>query len=360
MRLISLWRAGTVAAVTAALLIASSLTSPASAAGVSGLYGSQDPTYDGVFRQSLAIIALRSHGQKVPMAAQSWLLNQQCPDGAFEAFRADPSAACKESDPDSYSGKDTNSTSMAAVALFALGKKVRALKAVAWLRAAQNNDGGMPWLKGTESDSASTALAMLAQRTVASKAFVKQGHSMLTYLRTTMLGCDAPTSTRGAMSFQKTSPLVPSDLTTAQVAAALSATFPTIPQPRSSRVSVLPCSKSRPVLTATGIREAVVGYLANRLADNKFIIPSAWGSSTDWSSTSWSVLALLGARRGLKEATQAIKQLRLNVQTAIRGGDNSVEVGKVALLLLVVRAVNDDPTKFGGIDLLYSLKSSLQ
>lgn len=359
MRSISQRLAGTFAAFTAALLIASSLSTPAFAAQ-SGLFGSQDPTYDGVFRQSLAVVALRSHGQPVPASAQSWLMSQQCPDGAFEAFRADTKASCKESDPETYSGKDTNSTAMGAVALFALGKKARALKAVAWLRAAQNNDGGLPWLKGLESDSASTALAMLAQRTVGAKAFVKQGRSMVTYLRTTMLGCDSPTSIRGAMSFQKSSPLVPSDLTTAQAAAALSATFPIIPQPRSSRVSVLPCTKSRPVLSAIGIREALVGYIANRLADNRFIIPSAWGSSADWSSTSWSVLALLGARRGLKEATQAIKQLRLNANTAIRGGDNSVDVGKVALLLLVVRAVNEDPTKFGGVNLLQSLKLSLQ
>ena len=107
MRSISSRLAGTVAAITAALVLASSLSSPASAAGISGLYGTQDPTYDGVFRQSLAIIALRSHGQAVPAAAQTWLLRQQCPDGAFEAYRADTSLACKESDPESYSGKDT-------------------------------------------------------------------------------------------------------------------------------------------------------------------------------------------------------------------------------------------------------------
>ena len=72
------------------------------------------------------------------------------------------------------------------------------------------------------------------------------------------------------------------------------------------------------------------------------------------------MLALLGARRGLGEAMQTVKQLRTNADEAIRGADNSVEVGKLSLLLLVTRAVNENPRTFGGLNLLQSLKSSLQ
>ena len=48
-----------------------------------GLYGSQDPTYDGAFREGLAIAGLVAVDRKVPKSAVSWLLAQQCSDGSF-------------------------------------------------------------------------------------------------------------------------------------------------------------------------------------------------------------------------------------------------------------------------------------
>ena len=359
MRSISTRFAGAIAAVLAAALTASLSVTPAEAASSQGLYGAQDPTYDGVFRQSLAIIALRSHGIAVPAAAQRWLLNQQCADGSFEAFRSDTSAPCKEADLEMYSGKDTNSTALGALGLFALGKKSQAKKAVAWLRAAQNADGGLPWLKGLDSDAASTALTMFAARSVGATTFSRNGRTMVGYLRTTVLGCGADVTKRGAVSFQKTTPLVASDLTTAQVAAALSATLPIAPQARSSANVSLKCPGGVPS-THAGLKDVMASYLSQRLADNRFQIPSAFGSGVDWSSTSWSVLALLGARRGLSEATKTVQQLRINVRDVVRGSDNTIEPGKTALLLLVVRAVNEKPTNFGGVNLLKSLQGSLR
>lgn len=351
--------AGVIASVITVAITASLFIAPASASGIQGLYGSQDPTYDGVFRQGLSILALRSHGVAVPASAQNWLIRQQCADGSFEAFRPDPSVACREADLEMYSGKDTNSTALGALGLYALGKTAKANKAVAWLRNAQNADGGLPWLKGLDSDAASTALAMLAVRTTGSPMFKKGGKTMVSYLRGNVLGCQAVSQKRGAVSFQKSSPLVASDLTTAQVAAAISATLPIAPQTRSSANISLRCPGTVPTSNA-GLKDVMSGYLAQRLADNKFRIPSAFGSGTDWSSTSWSVLALLGSRRGLSEATKTVQQLRINVRDVIRGSDEQIEPGKTALLLLVVRGMNFSETNFGGVNLLKTLQGSLQ
>ena len=59
-----------------------------------GLYGSADPTYDGAFRQSLAILAHDAAGTDAPAAAVAWLLGQQCAAGGFQAFRPSTSVAC--------------------------------------------------------------------------------------------------------------------------------------------------------------------------------------------------------------------------------------------------------------------------
>lgn len=47
-----------------------------------GLFGSADPTYDGTFRQALAILGLRANGQSVASSATTWLLGQQCAGGS--------------------------------------------------------------------------------------------------------------------------------------------------------------------------------------------------------------------------------------------------------------------------------------
>ena len=59
-----------------------------------GLFGAQDPTFDGVYRQSLALLALVAAGRTPPASAVDWLLAQQCADGGFEAFRTSLSAPC--------------------------------------------------------------------------------------------------------------------------------------------------------------------------------------------------------------------------------------------------------------------------
>lgn len=103
-----------------------------------GLYGTADPTYDGVWRQSLALLAQRTTGVTPAERAVAWLTGQQCANGAFAAFRADTAKPC-----DAKLMVDTNSTAAAVQALAALGgHKATTDKAVGWLKSVQNADGG--------------------------------------------------------------------------------------------------------------------------------------------------------------------------------------------------------------------------
>ena len=131
-----------VATAATTLIVPIALVSPAEAATQAppGIFGTSDPTYDGVFRQSVALIGLRAAQTPIPPTAVSWLVSQQCASGAFEAFRADPSAPCSAPDPAAFTGPDSNSTALAAMARQGLGQSAPAARAVA----AQQARGGWP------------------------------------------------------------------------------------------------------------------------------------------------------------------------------------------------------------------------
>ena len=125
----------TIAAAAAGAVL---LTASPALADDAGLYGTGDPTFDGVYRQSLAILSLEATDRKVPKSAITWLKKQQCDDGGYMAYRADTSAACSAPDATTFSGQDTNSTSLAAAALYAVGERNLAKKAASWLLKRQN------------------------------------------------------------------------------------------------------------------------------------------------------------------------------------------------------------------------------
>lgn len=127
--------------------------------GDDGIFGVQDPTYDGVYRQSLAIGGLIAGKVDVPSAAVDWLARQQCANGSFQSYRADTSVPCAPA------GSETNSTANAVQALAALGTPVTeaaAGRAVAWLRTVQNPDGGVGFQAGSATDANSTGLFLNA------------------------------------------------------------------------------------------------------------------------------------------------------------------------------------------------------
>jgi hypothetical protein len=88
----------------------------ASTAPPAGLYGRADPTYDGTFRQSYALLAQHTAGVRPAPSAVGRLPGQQCAHDGFAAFRAGPVRAC-----DGHTPVDSNSTAAAVQTLAALG-----------------------------------------------------------------------------------------------------------------------------------------------------------------------------------------------------------------------------------------------
>lgn len=140
----------------------------------SGLVGTADPTYDGAFRQGLALAALSATApgprasRRVRLAVR-WLERQQCANGLWQAYRSDTDVPCAAADPATFSGPDTNSTSLAVQGLHAYGLSPRRWNVIRSLHAVQSSDGGFPYLAapGQASDPNSTALsiqAVLAER----------------------------------------------------------------------------------------------------------------------------------------------------------------------------------------------------
>lgn len=179
--------------------------------GKPGLYGVQDPTYDGVYRQSLAIIALVAAGRTPDATATAWLGDQQCTApaaaaGGWEAYRADPSAACNAPDPMFFTGPDSNSTAMAIEALVALGGTTspRLSAALSFLAAAQTPDGGFGYVAGGDSDPNSTALVLQALAAAGENPtaapWIAPGGDPVSSLLAWRIGCDAPEEDRGAFA----------------------------------------------------------------------------------------------------------------------------------------------------------------
>ncbi len=150
-------------AVTAALGVGLGPASAAAAPKNVGLYGSSAPTYDGVFRQSLAILGLHAAGQTPDPTAVDWLLDQQCADGAFSSYNPTPAKDCPPLTSTFTGGEDTNATSLALQALLVTGHAKQAGAAAKALRAAQDKDGGWPFfVGGGASDPNSTGLVLTA------------------------------------------------------------------------------------------------------------------------------------------------------------------------------------------------------
>jgi hypothetical protein len=140
----------------------------------SGLFGVQDATYDGSFRQGLSLAALSLVTPKpatikagdAPIRdkpAVGWLRDQQCADGSWMPFRDDLSEPCAY-DPVTYSGPDTNSAAMAVLGLRAVGAKTK-VDAGAWFDAVRGTDGGWSYSGGadTSADPDSTGLVLAAR-----------------------------------------------------------------------------------------------------------------------------------------------------------------------------------------------------
>ncbi|HXQ44667.1 MAG TPA: prenyltransferase/squalene oxidase repeat-containing protein [Acidimicrobiales bacterium] len=175
-----------------------------------GLFGSSDPTYDGAFRQGLSLMALAN--QKIAnRLGVTWLQNQQCSDGGWEAYRSEPTVPCPAPDPSTFTGPDTNSTSLAVEGLVAqktvdTGSTFPA-DPTAFFESAQNADGGFGLIgassQSPDPDSTGEVIqALVALGELSNPAFTKSpGMTPITALATFQLGCSAAKKDRGAYEF---------------------------------------------------------------------------------------------------------------------------------------------------------------
>lgn len=336
-------RAALLVAGTAALCIIGTPAAPALAATPLqvGLFGSQDPTYDGVYRQGLSIIALEAAGVTPDAAAIDWLAKQECADGSFNAFRADTATPC------AAGSSDSNATAMAVQALASLGKPTTVEEKA--LRGFQLPDGGYyanTAFGAPSSDANSTGLAMSALTASGDDpdAAASSGKTPVEWLLADQLGCDAQAG-QGAFDFQPESPLAANDYATVQ--AALGIAGGALPvQPRSQQADApLPCPSSS-AWTAAQSASAAAAYLAARLQANNGVIPSSFGSGTDWTTTANAVLDLVQTGVGGTVTAQTVCQLASNVDTYVREDNGADAAGPLATLILVAHATGKDPRDF--------------
>lgn len=132
-----------------------------------GLYGAADPTYDGAFRQGLALLGLVSAGETPAPAAIDWLLDQQCDattpaaQGGWESYRPDLGVPCAVPDADFFTGPDSNGTGFAVMALEALGETPDH-DPIAYLGSVRAADGGWSLYGAGASDPNSTGIVIQA------------------------------------------------------------------------------------------------------------------------------------------------------------------------------------------------------
>ncbi|MDT3726133.1 prenyltransferase/squalene oxidase repeat-containing protein [Streptomyces sp. DSM 41972] len=332
----------------AAPAAADSSPSPKQPALPSALYGDGDPQYDGVWRQSLALLAQHAAGVEPPKAAVGWLAGQQCDDGSFAPFRADPSAAC-----DAKTMVDTNQTAAAVQALAALGGHDAVTeKAVGWLKSVQNKDGGWGYTAGGPSDTNSTSVVVGALAAVGEKpGEVKKGGKSP---YDALLGLELPCTGEGAGAFayqpEKDGSLTANaDATAAGVLGALGKGLLVEPGKGDGPGS---CVKATTPEQAAANGAA---HLADALAAKGYLLASTPGAEDqpDVGNTADAVVAL-AAQGDTAQAEKSYAWLEKNA------GDWAAQSGPgaYAQLILASHATGADPRDFGGTDLVKQLQAA--
>ncbi|MGP4012462.1 prenyltransferase/squalene oxidase repeat-containing protein [Streptomyces sp. 4N124] len=345
------------AAVLAALVAIGAATpavaapSPSPSAAVpDGLYGSTDPTYDGVWRQSLALIAQIKSDVKPAAQAIDWLLGQQCENGAFAAFRAEPAKAC-----DAKVMVDTNSTAAAAQALSLAGDGDHmdvAVKAAQWLKSVQNKDGGWGYTPGGPSDANSTSVAIGALNATGQDpdTAVTGGKSPYDALRELALPC----ADGGAFAYQPDKKGKLTANADATAAAVVGMKGMSMESAKTAADTDLTCADAtRPTPDQAAANGA--SYLAETVRKDGYLKSALAGAEDqpDYGNTADAVVAL-AVTGGPKAAQKPLTWLKQN--SAAWAKQNGPAA--YAQLILAAHATGTDPRDFGGTDLVKQLNAT--
>ncbi|MER7400974.1 prenyltransferase/squalene oxidase repeat-containing protein [Streptomyces sp. NPDC000070] len=344
------------AAVLAAVAVLGAATPAAAApspspsqAFPSALYGGKDPKFDGVWRQSLALLAQDTVGVKPAAKSVEWLARQQCADGGFASYRADPTTAC-----DAKTALDTNATAAAVQALTALGGHDAVTgKAVAWLKSVQNKDGGWGYAPGGASDTNSTSVVIGALTAVGEKPeqVEKGGKSPYDALLKLALGCDGDGA--GAFAFQpdeKGKLAANADATAAGVLGALGKGMVVKGSRQKEAGEACQDEKTPEQAAANG-----AAYLTKALAEDGHLTSALPGSDPqpDYGNTADAVLAL-AAQGDTGQAEKSLRWLEKNSATwAAQNGPAAY-----AQLIFAAHATGTNPRDFGGADLVQQLNAT--
>ncbi|MGW2765966.1 prenyltransferase/squalene oxidase repeat-containing protein [Streptomyces sp. NPDC001275] len=324
--------------------------SPSSPALPAGLYGTTDPQYDGVWRQSVALLAQHTVEVRPAAKAVDWLTGQQCADGSFAAFRAEPGKAC-----DAKLMVDTNSTAAAVQALAALGGHDTATgKAVSWLKSVQNKDGGWGYTPGGPSDANSTSVVIGALAAAGQKpeSVVKDGKSPYDALLTFALPCSGDGA--GAFAYQpdkKGKLAANADATAAAVVAALGQGMAPEGNGKGAEARCEDSGKPSPDRAAAN----GASYLAQAVAKDGHLTSSLPGATDqpDFGNTADTVVAL-AVQSGPAQAQKPLKWLEKNSEAWAKQSGPAA----YAQLVFAARAAGADPRDFGGVDLVERLNAT--
>ncbi len=315
-----------------------------------GLFGGQNPTYDGVYRQGLTILALTDSGAAVDPSAIRWLRRQQCGNGRWTSFRSDLTTRC--------GAGDSNATAVAVMALAAVGRSAAATRGIEWLIARQQLGGGWEYSRGWGADSNSTGLVVQALIAMGvDPQSVTNGGSGLDFLASVQLGCTSAPDDQGALAYLSEDPLVANDYATAQATQALAGSaLPVAATAGSTDLPQLGCAKS---LIALRPADTAAGFLGRRLQANAGLIPPVVGSTPDYGSTANAVLSLVAAGYGADQVTLAMTALERDARQFVLGGRGKVRPAAAALMVLAERATAGHPRHVDGLNLVRLLKRSL-
>jgi LPXTG-motif cell wall-anchored protein len=344
------------AAVATAVVTAVMATTPANAQTTgSGLFGKQDASFDGVYRQSLALLALEAVGRTPDSLAISWLQKQQCSDGTFTSYLKVTGTAC------AANAKDSNATGLALQAQAALG--LSTTKTLAGMKTFQDSDGGFYSNKlfssspGSDANSTGIALAALDAANVDPTTVTSGGKNGRDFLRTVQIACSGAAGDRGAYDYQTESPLLANNFASAQATeGALGAALPVAHKSGSTAQPAMTCPGG-PASDAEAAQDAA-GYLARTLQANSGLIPSAFGGGTDYTSTANAVVSLVAAGVGSTQVTQALNALAAHVNAYVRDAKGVDQPAALAWLILAAHAGGRDATSFGGINLVSRLQAT--
>lgn len=334
-----------IASCAIALLIGTSVSPAQAANSDKGLYGTTDPTYSAVYNQSLAILGLDSIGVGANRAAMTWLVNQQCADGGFQAYRPDTAIPCDAPDPENFTGPSTDQTALAALALNTQGKFVESKKALTWLKRVATKDAqgltGLPTIQGGAPDAIATALGYLVINDAAPTSALAK--SLRAYLSALITPCGQERG--GAAAYSNEVPGA-NNSATANVYFGLKGNVPVW---TAGKLKANPrCGANK--TTRLG------SYLANQMSTDGLLSYYPYDGN-DFGATAATVISLGMAGYGKQSVAKGLAALKKNTKSwALK--DFQTNAGAIGWLMMVGKSTGTNPKKFGGVNLVSTLLAS--